>query len=74
MRASSAWPIILHQPKWYLTKYKFKSILNMCEILKYGKDSLLKLLKLQKNKSVIIGNIYRPPPNTNAICQTSILL
>ena len=42
------------------------------KILRYGKDSLLKLMKLQKNKSVIIGNIYRPPPNTNAVCQTFI--
>ena len=32
----------------------------------------IEVTEIAKNKSVIIGNIYRPSPNTNAVCQTFI--
>ena len=44
----------------------------MYENSEIWEGQLIEVTEIAKNKSVIIGNIYRPPPNTNAICQTFI--
>ena len=53
------------------SKYKFKSI-NMYENSEIWEGQFIEVTEIAKNKSIIIGNIYRPPPNTNAVCQTFI--
>ena len=52
-------------------KYKFKSI-NMYENSEIWEGQFIEVTEIAKNKYIIIGNIYRPPPNTNAVCQTFI--
>ena len=51
--------------------YKFKSI-NTYENAEVWEGQFIEVNEIAKNKSVIIGNIYRPPPNTNAVCQIFI--
>ena len=53
------------------SKYRFKSI-NMYENSEIWEGQFIEVTEIAKNKSVIIGNIYRPPPNTNAVCQTFV--
>ena len=39
----------------------------MYENSEIWEGQFIEVTEIAKNKSVIIGNIYRPPPNTNAV-------
>ena len=53
------------------TNYNYKSI-NIYENNPIWEGQFIEVTEISENKSIIIGNIYRPPPNTAVVCQTFI--
>ena len=51
--------------------YNYESI-NIYENNPIWEGQFIEVTEISENKSIIIGNIYRPPPNTAVVCQTFI--
>ena len=53
------------------TNYNYKSI-NIYENYPTWEGQFIEVTEISENKSILIGNIYRPLPNTAVVCQTFI--
>ena len=56
---------------YIITKFKFKTI-NIYKNSQIWEGQFLEITGANSNKSIILGNIYRPPPSTNNIVQSFI--